>query len=187
MVAQAQFKAGIDNGTSKTLLHKVNISILEAGSASVSTDHEGKEDTPVIIRQLKEATPDEREMLLIDYIRDTVIKVTRINPANAPDRRQRLMDFGVDSLMAVELRNRLTKGLGLAEPLPATLIFDYPTIEVIARYLVNRMFSEQKAAPPSPDVTSTLAARYAEIKDLSEDETEALLLKKLQDFSDDQR
>ncbi len=189
LVAQARFKADIDSSTAKTLLDRENISVVETGSRSVSTDHEGQvtEDSPLIIRQLNEATPDEREMLLIDYIRDTVSKVTRINPANAPDRKQRLMDFGVDSLMAVELRNRLTKGLGLAEPLPATLIFDYPTIEVIARYLVNGMFSEQKTPSSAQEVTNTLAARYAEIKDLSEEETEALLLKKLQDFSDDQR
>jgi acyl carrier protein len=171
----------------KNLPSKENISTLEGGSAKASADYESQvsEDTPLIMRQLSEATQDEKEMLMTDYIRDTVIKVTRINPANAPDRRQRLMDFGVDSLMAVELRNRLTKGLGLAEPLPATLIFDYPTIEVIAKYLINRVFSESKAVPPIEDVTNILTTRHAEIEDLSEEETETLLLKKLKDFSND--
>ena len=187
IVAQTPLSTDIDATATKNLPSKENISTLEGDSARASADHESQvsEDSLLIMQQLSEATQDEKEMLMTNYIRDTVIKVTRINPANAPDRKQRLMDFGVDSLMAVELRNRLTKGLGLAEPLPATLIFDYPTIEVIAKYLINRVFSESKAVPPIEDVTNILTTRHAEIEDLSEEETETLLLKKLQDFSND--
>jgi acyl carrier protein len=41
-----------------------------------------------------------------------------------------LMDAGVDSLMAVEVRNRLTSQLAVR--IPTTVVFDYPTIGAIA-------------------------------------------------------
>lgn len=113
------------------------------------------------------------------------MRVTRCDPSNPPDRRQRLMEFGVDSLMAVDLRNRLTKGLGLSQPLPATLIFDYPTIETLARYLENRLFKADASTVRVAEKPDPMLARQAEIESLSEEDVEALLLNKLKDVSND--
>ncbi|MCC5670510.1 acyl carrier protein [Nostoc sp. CHAB 5784] len=41
----------------------------------------------------------------------------------------------MDSLMAVELKNRLESTLSCS--LPATLVFDYPTIEALVDYLLK--------------------------------------------------
>jgi hypothetical protein len=70
--------------------------------------------------------PDEQEEMLIAFVRAQVGRVLRLPAEHVIDQRHRLMDLGVDSLMAVELRNRLQTGLGLTSTLPATLIFDYP-------------------------------------------------------------
>lgn len=61
--------------------------------------------------------------------------------------RQVLGDAGVDSLMALELRTRLTAATGV--PLPATLVVDHPTPNAIARLIVARL---APAAPHTPAI-----------------------------------
>lgn len=127
------------------------------------------------LRRWREALPAEQLDLLVDFVRGHVARILRLDPAEPVDRHSRLMDLGVDSLMAVELRNRLTTGLGLGRALPATLIFDHPTVEAIARYLAaDSLAPAAAAAPPTPPPGAATA-----LEDLSEAEVEALLLEKI--------
>jgi acyl transferase domain-containing protein/acyl carrier protein len=48
------------------------------------------------------------------------------------DPARPLAEYGMDSILAVELRNTLMKSL--RAPLPATLLFDYPTVGGLAEY-----------------------------------------------------
>jgi hypothetical protein len=62
------------------------------------------------------------------------------------------MDLGMDSLMAVQLRNGLNEMLALQRPLSSTLMFDYPTIDAIAQHLLERTGGPAIANVSSPNI-----------------------------------
>jgi aryl carrier-like protein len=161
---------------------------LPAGPLTETVAAEPEPSTPVVpvgdvARRLAEAGPADRHALALEYVTLQVATVLRVSRAETLDPRQRLMDLGLDSLLALELRGRLAVGLGLAGGLPATLVFEHPTIDAVARYLVRETLGASEpipaarryeAAAPSTDEA---AARIAH---LSEEEVAALLLKKLE-------
>jgi hypothetical protein len=65
------------------------------------------------------------------------MRVMRLDDESRPARHERLMDLGMDSLMAVQLRNGLNETLALQRSLSSTLMFDYPTIDAIAKHLLE--------------------------------------------------
>lgn len=133
------------------------------------------------IEGLQAALPDERREMLVDFVRTRVARVLRIEAGQTLDPHQRLLDMGLDSLMALELRTLLGGGLFLPEALPATLVFDYPTMDAVATYLesVLQPAGEEVAKPTeSAADEQARAVRKSEIADLSDEEVAALLLKK---------
>lgn len=93
--------------------------------------------------------------------------VLGLRPDDPLDRRTPLAELGVDSLMAVELRNILQLDLG--EPLTAAMVFDHPTIDALAAHL--------GAIIDVPDATAPLdgpAVPVDELRLLLDDELRAL-------------
>ncbi|MEO0648164.1 MAG: SDR family NAD(P)-dependent oxidoreductase, partial [Cyanobacteria bacterium J06650_10] len=90
-------------------------------------------------------------------------------------------ELGLDSLTAVELRNRLQTNL--SSSLPATLIYDYPTIITLSEYLLQQLAIENNAPNPTASNTSTSIPAYPtdsqSLEQLSEADAEALLLEEL--------
>ncbi|MCB0121217.1 MAG: SDR family NAD(P)-dependent oxidoreductase, partial [Caldilineaceae bacterium] len=103
---------------------------------------------PVNFRKELEATTGaEQRRLLVHHLRTTIARVLGLPNPEQIAIRQGLTELGMDSLMAVELRNHLVKSLACA--LPATLLFDYPTIEALADYIsedLQRALGEQNSA-----------------------------------------
>ncbi|MEM7125063.1 MAG: SDR family NAD(P)-dependent oxidoreductase [Chloroflexota bacterium] len=118
------------------------------------------EETFTLRSQLEEAAEDERYALLMPFLRAAVAKILGIRVPSQIDSRQGLMDMGLDSLMAVELRNQL--GRALEEPLPPTLIFDYPTLERLSGYLISELIPLPSSAGPDADDADTSVATSAD-------------------------
>ena len=90
---------------------------------------------------------DEREGALLTWVREEVAAVLGLaGPAAVPGDRP-LKELGLDSLMAVELRNQLSARAQTT--LPATLAFDYPTPKAIAELLFRQAFAELDVARPA--------------------------------------
>jgi acyl transferase domain-containing protein/SAM-dependent methyltransferase len=153
--------------------------------ATISSEHtrDSQAAADKLRQRLESALPDEREQLVNDYVRRHVINVLQLAPDRRPSVHHRLMDLGLDSLMAIQLRNLLESGLGLEQALPATLVFDYPTIASISIFLLSCLSDQQATADSTeanePEMAFS-AARVLEVEALSEDEAEALLLKRLE-------
>ncbi|XXX73393.1 SDR family NAD(P)-dependent oxidoreductase [Sorangium sp. So ce134] len=70
-------------------------------------------------------------------VRAEVARVLGLGAAADFSPERPLQELGFDSLMAVQLRNALAARLG--RRLPATLVFDYPTVAALARHLLDQL------------------------------------------------
>ncbi len=147
-----------------------------APSLSASPTTEASE--PTLLKQLEMAPAGEKREVLTAAIRDQVEKVLGLSSTHAIGLRQGLTEMGMDSLMAVELSNRL-KGL-LGKDLPATLAFEYPTIHALADYIEQHVLSvviKPQEIAPTKDLAEE--AIMLELEALSDEEIEASLLDEL--------
>lgn len=122
-------------------------------------------------QQLQLAAPSARKALLVGILMRLVVDVLRLE-RNQVAPRERLFDLGIDSLLAVELKNRLQGALGVA--LGSTLLFDYPTIEALADHLLGVL------APAAPARARAVTGVTGAIDELSEAEAESMLLAQIE-------
>ncbi|AEW95639.1 MULTISPECIES: type I polyketide synthase [Streptomycetaceae] len=72
---------------------------------------------------------------LHDLVLTTVADVLGFDSPEEVDTEEELVDLGIDSLMAVELRNRLAEATGVQ--LPASMVYDFPTVDALAERLAE--------------------------------------------------
>ena len=110
---------------------------LLATPADVEADATNEaEDLPT---RLRAAPAADREALLISFLQREVQTVLRLPSPPAP--AVGFFELGMDSLMAVELRNRLNRAFAEAYTASNTLVFDYPDVATLARHLTAEVFT----------------------------------------------
>ena len=83
---------------------------------------------------LLEANPAQRRPILQNVVAHIVGRVLKVAPAQL-DTRKALGAMGLNSLMAMELHNRLETVVG--RPLSATLAWNYPTVDALVEFLAG--------------------------------------------------
>jgi len=122
------------------------------------------------------ATPaNQRRAALVGRLEALVRKVAGVPAERRIDPSLPVRDLGMDSLMTVELRNAI--GRAVDRTLPATLVFDHPTLDALAAYLMSAI---PQLAPEAAPTEPTPDAAAAEVRAMSEAEAEAELLRELQ-------
>ncbi len=123
--------------------------------------------------QLAGAPAGRKQAVLRTFLRQTVRRVLGLPESRPVDEGGPLGEMGLDSLLAVELRNTLSKETGAS--LPASLLFDYPTIEALSAHLATAVLGLEGApAEPAgePEPTDDLLGA---IERMSDDEVDRML------------
>ncbi len=102
--------------------------------AAPSTNQPTSQPALTEFQQQLAASPD-RLVAMQNHLQTQLAKVLGFSAPEAIDPQEHFGDLGMDSLMAVEFRNRLEHSLGYA--VPQTLAFDYPTVATLAKYLIE--------------------------------------------------
>ncbi len=129
--------------------------------------------------QLNEVDRSQRDRHLVELLKAAINKVIGATENESIELRKPLFDLGLDSLTAVELKNRLETNFVCS--LSTTLLFDYPTLEALSDHLKTQM--PDLFTTDEPHVTDLVVTASApatnEFDDLSQDDLEMLLASKL--------
>ena len=137
---------------------------------------------------------------LVDNLKEQIIglvaKVVGLKTISLIDMEQPLRELGLDSLMAVELTNALSKLTGTV--LPSTLVFDYPTINALYSHLNTDLSPPSSSEDSQEEIKATGAntsnreletepetgelLQSNDLADLAEDELAAMLDQKVEDI-----
>ncbi|MDX8399736.1 MAG: type I polyketide synthase [Gallionellaceae bacterium] len=142
----------------------------------VLEDDATDEGVSSVFEQLQHVAASERKSLLIRVLIDVVTDVLHLSRDEVAPR-ERLFDLGVDSMIALDMKNRLQTLLGL--PLSSTLLFDYPTIEALTDYFLEALSPVLVSKQLEPIAAEALFANTS-VEDMSEAEAEAMLLAQLE-------
>lgn len=125
---------------------------------------------------LVETTPSRRMVAIQQAVMDAVRGALDLRASDEIDPEESLSDMGMDSLLAVELRNGLTSVF--ARRLPSTLVFDYPTVQKITRFLYREIFPSE-GGDDAIDSANDLGSLSIldEIEQLSDDDVDLIFQK----------
>jgi acyl carrier protein len=149
--------------------------------AAAQAGSRAEQINPELLERLRSTPREERLEVLVTYMRGQVTSVLGLDAGYELEPHRGFFEMGMDSLMALELKNRLQSNLGYS--IPATLVFEYPTIESLSEYLLQEVLTfevaDDGAAPaPTPAVGTDGALDeelLANIDQLSDEEVDLLL------------
>jgi polyketide synthase 12 len=118
-------------------------------------DNDTAHSKTALAQRLHGLSTEQQQAVLRDLVRSHIATVLGAPTAEGINPDHNFQDLGLDSLTALELRNRLKTATGLT--LSPTLIFDYPTPTTLANYLAVQI-------SPEPPTETAETAESEEMK-----------------------
>ena len=155
----------------------------------IDVEEQRAQETRLLARQqeflqrLTTLPAGEQRQSLMTYVQGELNQVLQFDSSQLPNPQQNFFDMGMDSLMAVELKNRLEQGLG--HPLSTTLLFNYNNLESLVQYLIREVLALDGASQTSENRSSihqTLLDTLDTVDQLSEGELMALIDEEFRQF-----
>ncbi|MEV5432412.1 type I polyketide synthase [Streptomyces sp. NPDC052701] len=138
----------------RPLLHEVP-EVAEVMKAHEAATEGAASRAETLRAELAALSGTERDRRLSDLVRVEVAgALGYTDPGDIPATRA-FRELGFDSLTAVDLRNRLNAATGLA--LPATTVFDHPTVRDLVRHLRTLLTDDAAPAEHPPAVPAPAA------------------------------
>jgi NADPH:quinone reductase-like Zn-dependent oxidoreductase/acyl carrier protein len=128
-----------------------------------------------LVEELQRLAPAHRREELVQRIAVDAARVLDLDGPASVDVRRPLGELGLDSLTGLELSNMIGRMTGIE--FPATLLFDYPTVDAVAGHVLAELLPDDAAVAPAGDEGSERA--LDEIERLSDEEAEGLIERSL--------
>jgi len=98
---------------------------------------------PDLLNLLNSSLPEERGQKIKEYVETQIKSVLSLPEEHDLDDQESFNEMGFDSLMLVELRNRLERSIGQA--LPVTMGFRYPNSDRLSAYIDDLLMGKEKS------------------------------------------
>jgi acyl carrier protein len=142
--------------------------------------------TPTLWNDLRQSYPGNRLELATQFLSEFVESLTTESVNPLPESR--FLELGMDSLMIVELSSQVQAEVGGDAQIPATLVFDYPSVSQLAQFLVTTFESAQVplAAPADRTIAANgveplQAGLHEQVQAMSEEQALSELMRELED------
>ena len=114
-----------------------------------------------IAAQVRRASAADREALIVSMLQRELQGVLRL--PSPPDPAVGFFDLGMDSMMAVEFRNRISRALEGECTVSSTVVFDHANLGALGQHLLGRLgaLAEAPLQPEIPQAEPTADERIA--------------------------
>jgi len=130
--------------------------------------------------ELNSAGPEEQNAMAIAYVKRLLAGIMGSDSGRFDDIKRGFFTMGMDSLMAVELKNRLEKDIG--RRLPAIVAFEHSSIEALAGFVRNELVSVRALDETGPALHKAVMPTVEEISRMTDEETSALIDREFKDL-----
>jgi hypothetical protein len=129
---------------------KLYINQLSRLPAWLSNFSQDRKEQETLLTQIQSANQADKEYAVKAFVTNIMRTVLGKSAMEDIDEKQGFFDLGLDSLMAVDVRNRIQDGLGGAVRVRPSIVFDYANIHNMTRHLCDELGIKYESGSKKP-------------------------------------